>query len=268
MAQVITNCQKSFSLGRTVISGQCFRWSEEDGIYRGIVSGMELTASQDGDVLTVSGTDDESFVRRYFDLDRDYDAISRQVLSSEPKLCECESYAKGTHILSQEPFEALISFIISQNNNIPRIRSIISRLCARFGRDMGGYHAFPDAEALSRAEEADFAAIGCGYRSAYLCDAAKRVHDGRLDLGALSNAPTDDVRKALLEVLGVGPKVAECVLLYGFGRLEAFPVDVWIKRALKEVFGTDTPLLSSPYAGIAQQYIFEYIRTHYERHDK
>ena len=266
MPQVAVKFADSFSLRKTVISGQCFRWNETDGKFNAIVCGRLLTAYTDGSMLFVDGTDDDAFVRHYFDLDRDYDAISEEIISLEPKLKESEEYARGIHILRQEPFEALISFIISQNNNIPRIRGIISRICAKFGKSIDGGFAFPDAETLAAAPPEAFSALGCGYRASYICDAAQRVSDGRLDLAALMTAPIDDARKALLEILGVGPKVAECVLLYGLGRLEAFPVDVWIKRALAEVFGKDTPLLSSPYAGIAQQYIFEYIRTNYERH--
>lgn len=266
MSQVKTPCGESFALGKTVISGQCFRWSEENGRYSAIVSGKLLTAYTSNGTLYVYGTDDEDFVRDYFDLDRDYDAINDEIIALEPKLKESEAYARGMHILHQEPFEALISFIISQNNNIPRIRGIISRICEKYGEAIDGGSAFPTAKALASASPEDFAALGCGYRAPYICDAAHRVYDGRLDLEELKTMPINDARKALLEVLGIGPKVAECVLLYGLGRLEAFPVDVWIKRALSEVFGKDTPLLSSPYAGIAQQYIFEFIRTNYERH--
>lgn len=266
MSHIILKTRDNFSLGATVLSGQCFRWSECDNGYSGVVSGKNVTVFQYGDTLEIHGASegDEPFWTEYFDLERDYTSINDEIISLEPRLSQCESFARGVRILKQDPFEALCSFIISQNNNIPRIRGIISRLCQKFGRDIGGVHAFPTPAELSIGTCEDFTAIGLGYRAPYLVDAVQRVNDGRFDIDNALSMPTDELRAKLLEIHGVGPKVAECVLLYGFSRLECFPVDTWIKKALKELF-KDTDITASPYAGIAQQYIFEYIRTNYNR---
>lgn len=267
MSHIILNSRDNFSLGATVLSGQCFRWKESDGGYSGVVDGCCVKAFQYGDSIEIHGdiSKGEEFWKKYFDLDRNYSAINDEIITLEPRLSQCETFSRGVRILRQEPFEALCSFIISQNNNIPRIRSIISRLCEKYGQKTGDDFSFPTPEELSAASADEFTSLGMGYRAPYLIDAVRRVLDGRFDIAAAADTPTDELRRMLLEIHGVGPKVAECVLLYGFSRLECFPVDTWIKKAMNEIFGNDSPLLSSPYAGIAQQYIFEYIRANYQR---
>lgn len=267
MSHIILKTRDEFSLSSTVLSGQCFRWSEHDGGYSGIVSGRFVTVFQKEDTIEIHGAahDDEGFWKNYFDLDRDYTSINNDIISIEPRLAQCENFARGVRILRQEPFEALCSFIISQNNNIPRIRAIILRLCEKYGTKINGGHAFPTAAELSSASADDFTSLGLGYRAPYLVDAVQRVNDGRFDIAYASSLPTDELRRLLLEIHGVGPKVAECVLLYGFSRLECFPVDTWIKKALRELLGNDSLVVNHPYAGIAQQYIFEFIRTNYDR---
>ena len=230
--------------------------------------------------MTFYGADEsdyEKIWRRYLDMDRDYDGISRLVVGMEPRLTDSASYAAGIHILMQEPWEALCSFIISQNNNIPRIRGIIARLCLQYGepaanaeaaREKADGHAFPTPQALAAVPEETFRLLGCGYRAAYLAEVSKTAASGGIDFDYIKKAPIDEARKRLLSLKGVGPKVAECALLYGFGRLECFPVDVWIRRALETEFSGGTALLKCQYAGVAQQYIFEYIRRHPDRFKK
>ena len=276
----ISSGHKRFSVADTLISGQCFRWSEHEGRLCGTAFGRYVEIEQVGDGLTIYGADKKEYEavwRKYLDLDRDYDEISRIVTEIEPRLADSAKYAAGVHILAQEPWEALCSFVISQNNNIPRIRGIIARLClhygkpaanAEFAREEASGHAFPTPKALSEVSEETFKQLGCGYRAAYLTDVSRRVADGELDFEYIKKAPIDEARKMLLSLRGVGPKVAECVLLYGFGRLECFPVDVWIRRALETEFTGGTALIGSQYAGVAQQYIFEYIRRHPEKFEK
>ncbi len=266
MSHIILKSQDNFSLGATVMSGQCFRWNQDGDGYKGTVNGHTVTAFQQGDKITVDGANigDEAFWSAYFDLDRDYNAINNAIISSEPRLSPCENFARGVHILKQEPFEVLCSFIISQNNNIPRIRGIVSRLCESFGKKLNDGFAFPAPCELSRVGAESFAALGLGYRAPYLFDAVARVNDGRFNIEEAMLMPTALLREKLLEIHGVGPKVAECVLLYGFSRLECFPVDTWIKKALNDLL-CGTKIAESPYAGVAQQYIFEYIRTNYNK---
>lgn len=266
-----------FSAADTLSSGQCFRWTERNGMMCGTAFGRYIEVKQEGGSITIFGANQEdynSMWRHYFDLDRDYDGIKRIVTDIEPRLEDAAEYAAGVHILAQEPWEALCSFVISQNNNIPRIRGIIRRLCLNYGDkavngecavDEADGRAFPTAEALSQVPEEKFKEFGCGYRAAYLVEVSRRVASGEIDLEYIKKAPIDEARKILRSIKGVGPKVAECALLYGFGRLECFPVDVWIRRALETEFAGGTALIGSEYAGVAQQYIFEYIRRHPEK---
>ena len=276
----ITAGHKRFSVADTLISGQCFRWSEHEGRLCGTAFGRYVEIEQNDDSLTIHGCDSadyENIWRKYLDMDRDYDEIRRIVTGIEPRLEESAEFAAGVHILAQEPWEALCSFVISQNNNIPRIRGIIARLCINYGepainaehvREEADGYAFPTPQALSEVPEETFKKLGCGYRASYLTEVSRRVADGELDFEYIKKAPIDAARRMLLSLKGVGPKVAECVLLYGFGRLECFPVDVWIRRALETEFSGGTGLIGSQYAGVAQQYIFEYIRRHPDRFKK
>lgn len=255
-----------FSPADTFLSGQCFRWDEQpDGSFRGVVGGRVLRVFRDGDVLVIDGISPVEFAAenwiRYFDLDRDYDAIAEELSALSPVMQKACALTPGVRILRQDPWETLCSFIISQNNNIPRIKGIISRLCESFGTPCGdGQFSFPTPQALAAQTPETLAPLRSGFRAKYLVDAAQKVASGALQLSALADAPLSEARQALQTVSGVGPKVAECVLLYGLGRMEAFPVDVWIGRAMAQLFPGKTPDFFGPYAGIAQQYLFCYCR--------
>ncbi len=254
-------CAESFDLVGTLISGQCFRWERTGEGCTGVAFGRFVTITQQNTRLTVSGDDDGALWRDYLDLDTDYDAIRREVTGLEPRLLDAAARCGGVHILRQQPWEALCSFIISQNNNIPRIRLIISRLCELCAVPaQGGGWAFPDAAAVAGLTENQLKEIGCGYRAGYIAQVSRAVASGEFLLEPLYDAPVEEARAALMGLHGVGPKVADCMLLFGLHRLEAMPRDVWIKRALANDL-KDTRLAESRYAGVAQQYIFEYIRT-------
>lgn len=259
-------------LAQTLDCGQCFRF-EPDGTggYRGIAGRHAALIRREGEDLFIEGTADrpvtaelfEGFWRRYLDLDRDYEAIYRSLVRRMGgKMGRCVRFSPGMRVLRQEPFEALISFILSQNNNVPRIKGIIGRLC-RFGEHLGGEdYAFPTPERIACLTQEEMASLRCGWRDAYIRDAACRVADGTLDLARVAALPLEDARRELQTVQGIGPKVADCVLLYGLGRLEAFPLDVWMKRAMVSLFPDKTPADFGRYAGIAQQVIFHYCRCH------
>lgn len=171
-------------------------------------------------------------------------------------------FGDGIRILRQEPWEAVCSFIISQNNNIPRIKKIIEELSRRYGEQLSpGKYAFPSAQALVSAGEEEIFSCKTGFRAKYIYDAARRVASGECDLGAIYNMPTQDAIEYLKRIKGVGLKVASCALLFGFNKTDAFPVDVWVKRIIDEYYNgsLDIPSLGA-YAGIAQQYLFYYIR--------
>ncbi len=254
----------SLDLAQTLDCGQAFRWEEnDDGSWSGVAHGRKLTVSLGAGRLRLHNCTIEEYHdiwEEYFDLKRDYSDIKRR-FSADPVLSKATQYAGGIRVLKQEPWEALCSFIISQNNNIKRIKGIISRLCENFGEPAkGGGYAFPAPERLSGLMPGGLSAIRAGFREKYIIDAAQKVVSGEIDLADISGQPLDDARAELMKIKGVGPKVADCALLYGFGRKEAFPVDVWIKRAMTALYDGELPELAKAEAGIAQQYLFYYVR--------
>ena len=222
---------------------------------------LELEKTADGTIIlyNTSKEDFENIWCDYFDLSRDYGEIIKILSENETLKKACE-YSFGIRILNQEPFETLCSFIISQNNNIKRIKGIIERLCENFGEYKSGYYSFPTAERLASLTLEDLSVLRSGFRAKYLLDAAKKVVNGEVNLQNLENLPLDDARTELMKIVGVGPKVADCCLLFSHRHTKAFPKDVWIKRAIEVLFGGELPENAQNYAGIAQQYIFFYAR--------
>ena len=268
--QIVFENVSDLDLKETLFCGQSFRWEETpDGGFFGVVRGRPVTVYISGDSLYIKGDTDRMLWEDYFDLALDYSAVKETLSSIHPIMKEAASFAPGIRILSQEPFEALITFIISQNNNIKRITGIVKRLCENFGDEISeNVYSFPTAERLSSLSVDDLSPIRAGFRHRYIIDAAKKVASGEIDLEALKTAPVDEARQKLMTITGVGEKVADCVMLYGLHRLDSFPKDVWMKRAMKELFDDMDPSVFGEYAGIAQQYIFHYSRTHSELFEK
>lgn len=256
---------EDFNLSDTLDCGQCFRFQKTaEGRIRGIAHGriLEMTQSKEEILIkNMTKTEFDLLFFEYFDFNRDYQKI-KEILCTDPVLKQAISYAGGIHVLNQDSFEVLISFLISQNNNIPRIKKSIQKLCEAFGEEIADSDfAFPTAQTLAGLSLSDLAGIGLGYRDAYLLDCAQRISDGRLDLQEIIRAELPKARELLRTVKGIGPKVAECALLFGFRRAEAFPVDTWMKKVLKTHYPDGFPTKFATHAGIAQQYLFHYIRT-------
>lgn len=257
--------QQNLSLDDTLACGQAFRWDKvAENTYMGIAGGMPLYITQQGERFRLLDTTEEQFLTfwsAYFDLTTDYAGLL-QCFSSDSTMLRACSYASGIRLLRQEPWEALCSFIISQNNNIPRIKGIISRLCEAFGKQLyGGMYAFPTPAALAALDEAALAPVRAGFRAGYILDAARKFACGEIVPDEIAVMPFPEAKAALMQIRGVGPKVAECALLYGFHRLEAFPLDVWMKRVMAHFYLDGLPECIQKYPGIAQQYLFHYIRT-------
>ena len=198
----------------------------------------------------------------YFDLGESYRAIRARISREEdPFLFRACGHGRGIRILRQEPWEALCTFIISQNNNIKRIKGIVSRLCENFGESIGSGYGFPTAAALSRLAPDDLAPLRAGFRNKYIIDAAKKVAGGEVDLELCRTLPYEDARLELMKIKGVGVKVADCALLFGFYRVDAFPKDVWVKRVMAQWYPNGLPSCTKGLEGIAQQYLFHYIRS-------
>ncbi|MDL2233785.1 DNA-3-methyladenine glycosylase 2 family protein [Ruminococcaceae bacterium OttesenSCG-928-L11] len=259
---------RNFSLQDILDNGQCFRWSRVDAgddrvTYTGIALGRHQTVTQRGDVLTFADTtpeEVEALWLDYFDLRRDYGRL-KEWLSADPILARAIAYAPGIRVLNQPRWETLCSFILSQNNNIIRIRGLVERLCSLLGDAIPGGFDFPGPEKLAGLAVEALSPVRAGFRAKYLLDAADKVTGGEIDLDAVAAMPTGEARSTLQRINGVGPKVAECALLYGFGRAECVPVDVWVRRILETLYPGGFPAEYEPVAGLAQQYLFHYART-------
>lgn len=260
---IILNKQ-DFILSETLDCGQAFRWTTADGgkSYSGFCLDKPLTISENADSVIFHDTTEKDFLNiwvDYFDLETDYGELKKRFSADETLKKAC-NFAGGIRLLRQNKWEALCSFIISQNNNIPRIKGIIARLCESFGEQTSSGYTFPTAERLARCEVEGLAPIRAGFRARYILDAAKKVSSGEINLEKITLMPLDDARKELMKICGVGVKVADCAMLYGMHRLEFFPVDVWIKRVLEEYYADGLPECIKGFEGIAQQYLFHYIR--------
>ena len=281
----------NFDVGKIFDCGQCFRFdpvpnSAHEAEYSGVAFGRAVSFAQDGNTLFIYNSTADEFERiwrGFLALDEDYDAIARDISSRSENsaLHRAIEYGRGIRILRQEPWEAICSFIISQNNNIPRIKKLISALSERCGERIDvpdtmrehlspqtSLYSFPTPRSLSELGIEGLSELKVGFRAKYIYDAATRAERGEIDYERLARADsTDECVKALCEIKGVGPKVASCALLFGFGRYDAFPVDVWIKKVIEKYFSDGkknindfSPATLGKYAGIAQQYLFYYER--------
>lgn len=260
---------KDLDLAQTLDCGQSFRWKEqEDKSFKGVAYNKAVTMKLEGETLYIDNATKEDFEKiwkTYLDLDLDYGKIRKEISKIHPVLNEAAKYAPGIRILRQEPYEALCTFIISQNNNIKRIKGIIERLCENFGEKLeSGEFAFPTAEKIASLSEEDLSPLRAGFRNKYIIDGARKVALGEVNLEICKTLPYEEARAELMKIKGVGVKVADCTLLFGMHRIEAFPIDVWMKRAMEILFPDMTGEDFGEYAGIAQQYIFHYSRMHPE----
>jgi N-glycosylase/DNA lyase len=252
--------------------GQAFRWIKGKEGYTGVVSGKVLKLkSKDGGYELQNTCMDEfnTIWKRYFDLEREYDRINIE-LSKDEAIKEAIDFGSGIRILNQDFWETLISFIISANNNIPRIKGIIERLSLKYGKRIktheGEHYAFPTPIDLASAAEEELLRCGCGYRACYIKETAKMVESGEVSFKRLKDMSYMEALRLLLKCPGVGNKVADCVLLFSAGKTEAFPIDVWIKRAMGRLYGLDGKNEAEirrfaqerfgSLAGFAQQYLF------------
>lgn len=249
----------SINLPLTLDCGQAFRWKKcADGLYRGVHCGREVTVGTAGSGLVFYGCSEEEahgLWSEYFDLSRDYELLLAR-FSEDEKLSQMISQNGCLHILRQNPWEALCSFIISACNNIPRIKLIIERLCHAFGEKLNEEYSFPAAEKIASLSLEDLSVLRCGFRDKYILDAAKKCASGEIDLESLKNTDLDSARRILTGINGVGNKVADCVLLFSLGFFDAFPVDVHVRRAVEKLYPQGLPDCTSGARGLAQQYIF------------
>ena len=276
---------KSFELVDIFECGQCFRWNKQlDGSYTGIFGKNVMNVQKVGNIVTFKGICDENIkeiVENYFDLNRDYEEIKNKLSKIDENVKKSIEYGKGIRILNQDLWEMIISFIISANNNIPRIKGIIEKLSQKYGQEIEWngekYYTFPTPEELKDVTIEDYRKLGLGFRDIRLYETVHMVLDKKVDLNKMQQNPnTYEVREQLLTLSGVGPKVADCILLFStLKRFEVFPIDVWVRRVMNELYikNEDENKVSKMkleklarekfgnFAGIAQQYLFYWIRS-------
>lgn len=253
-----------FNIQKIADSGQCFRLNRVENGYRLVAFGRRLNiVEQDGCCLLDCTCDEyNSLWKSYFDMDTDYACFSLAVPKEDGYMRQAVDFGRGIRILKQEPFEMLVSFIISQRKSIPAIKTSVEALCRKFGEQIDeGIFSFPTAQSLKNATFDELAACSLGYRTQYVKDAAELVADGLFALDKLNRLDDDKVLEELMKLKGVGMKVASCVLLFGYHRLDAFPRDVWINRIIDSEYNGEIDL--APYkgfAGVMQQYMFFFAR--------
>lgn len=250
-------------LDLTLDCGQAFRWEQQaDNSWSGVAGGYFLNIRRDGNNIVFKDTNLDAFENfwiEYFDLNRNYDEICTALKGDKLVSDAIDSYY-GIRILNQDSWEALCSFVISQQNNIKRIKQLVKKLSISYGTRLeNGSFAFPTAEQLAEHTAEEFAQLGLGYRADYIARLARSVAKGETDIDYIKSLPADEARQELLKIRGVGVKVANCALLYGMKKYECVPVDTWINKALK-YYPDGLPECFRGYEGIAQQYLFHWAR--------
>lgn len=275
---------ESFELVDIFDCGQCFRWNrQEDDSYTGVFKGNVMNVQKENDIVTFRGICDgdiKEIVENYFDLSRNYEKIKQQLAQIDEHVKTSIEYGQGIRILNQDLWEMIISFIISANNNIPRIKGIIDNISKNYGREIEWngekYYTFPTPEELKNVKIEDYRKLGAGFRDIRLYETVQAVLEKKVDLEKMQNNPnTLEVREQLLTLSGVGPKVADCILLFStLKRFEVFPIDVWVRRVMNELYikkDDETKVNKKELeklahekfgnlAGIAQQYLFYWKR--------
>ena len=275
---------KSFELRDIFECGQCFRWNkQEDGSYTGVFKNNVLNVKKNKDEIIFEGiceNEIQQTVKNYFDLNRNYEKIKEQLSKIDQNMKKSIEYGNGIRILNQDLWETIISFIISANNNIPRIKGIIERLSEKYGDEIkykgNKYYTFPTPEQLKNVTVEEYRKLGLGFRDIRLYETTKMILNKQVDIENMKNNPnTIEVREELLKLSGVGPKVADCILLFSdLKRFEVFPIDVWVRRFMNDLYikNEDETKVNKKQiekianekfgdlAGLAQQYLFYWRR--------
>lgn len=273
----------SFNLVHIFECGQCFRWNKQpDGSYTGVIKDTVLNVKQEGNKTIFKGIakgDIKDICTEYFDLNEDYEKIKVKLSQIDDNMKNSINYGSGIRILKQDLWEMIISFIISANNNIPRIKGIIEKICKKYGQEITWndkkYYTFPTPEELKNATVEDLRTLGLGFRDVRVYETTKMIYTKQIDLGKLREMQdVENLRNILLTLPGVGPKVADCIMLFSLKKLEVFPIDVWVRRVINELYIKEADeakvsklkiekLATEKFGdlkGLAQQYLFYWRR--------
>ncbi len=267
-----------FNLKYTLECGQCFRWKNIDDYYVGVIKDRVIKIRQDGDYIYVRSNEEkdlEKVVKDYFELEKDYKSIEERISVVDEYVKKALKNTSGMRHLKQDFFETIISYIISANNNIPRISKSVNEISRKYGKkiefDEEEYYLFPTPEQLKDVTVDDYRACGVGFRDKYIFNTVKRINNKEIDLLKMQEMDTQSLRKELLSLMGIGPKVADCILLFSCQRQEVFPIDVWVERVMKKLYFNDKDVSKKEIlkyasdkfrddAGIIQQHLFYNIR--------
>ena len=247
MEKYILEKQESFNLKHIFECGQCFRWNKlEDNSYIGVIKDAVINVKEENGKFIFTGSTTingnlKEIIRYYFDLDTNYTEYKKILSNIDNYLKESIKFGSGIRILRQDLWECIISFIISANNNIPRIKKIIEKLSKEYGKKIefngNTYYFFPTPEELSKASVEDLRNLGLGFRDKRIYNTTKMIIENEVNLNSIKSMDdTEKMRNELLKLDGVGPKVADCILLFALKRIDVFPIDVWVRRVMNDLY--------------------------------
>ena len=270
---------KCFNLKYTLECGQCFRWNKiDENTYIGVVKDRVLKVRQEGNKIFIKSDKEENLekvVRYYFDLDRDYEKLEKKIVLIDDNIAKAVKNTSGLRNLNQDFFEMLISYIISANNNIPRISKSVNEISKRYGKEIEfegqRYYLFPTPDELRDVTIDEFRECGVGFRDKYIYKTVEKINNKEIDLEQMQKLDTEKLKAALLSLMGVGPKVADCILLFSCARQEVFPIDVWVQRIMRRLYYNNEEVSKNEIlryarenfgenAGIIQQHLFYNVR--------
>ncbi len=273
---IITN-SGDFNIVETLECGQIFGYVKRDDNTYIVISTNKIANITFNETTTTIESNDIDYFYNFFDLETDYNKIKQELVKINPNIVKYLGYGGGIRILKQDVYQTIISFIVSANNNIKRIKGILFNMSKKFGTKLTeDIYAFPTPQQLKNATTQDFANLGAGYRSEYLVKTIKSLQSPEYDIDYLKTLPTTELKTKLLSLLGIGPKVADCILLFGFSRSDVFPIDTWTRKSYylfetkpltdKQIANYYVDIYKN-YSGYAQQYLFNYMLNH-SKHDK
>lgn len=268
--------EKPFKLEDTITCGQIFRFFKmEDGSFDVILKDRVINVYEKNNYLYVSSNNEDdlkSVVMNYFDLDNDYSKINEYLLKQDKKLDDAINFSKGLMMIKQDPFETIMEYIISANNSVPSIASALNNIALKYGKKVmfndKEYYLFPQYKALKDVKESDLRECKVGFRDKYLKAMIDKLNNNELDLDSFYNMDTKEALDKLMENIGIGPKVASCILLFAYQKYDVFPVDTWVKKVMKKEYNIEgeknirafASITYGKYSGIAIQYLFNYGR--------
>lgn len=268
--------KNNFDLKSTITCGQIFRFTlEDDGSFTIVIKDRVINLKEDKDYIIVESSKEDNLkeiIYDYFDLDRDYEKIEKNILKCDKKLEDALIFSRGLKMIHQDPFETIIAYIISQNNRVPSIANALNLISLNYGEKVvfkdKEYYLFPSVDKLKTLSTLDFRNCKVGFRDKYLYEIMRNIENNLLDIESIYNMNSEDSLKYLIGFKGIGNKVASCILLFAYQKFDVYPIDTWVKKFMKEDYNIEgeqnikrfTLDTYKEYSGLAIQYMFNYKR--------